>query len=239
MCVCKLAPFQFVWHSFSVSWTQASIIDREVKTIFHLQVLSCVLDPLLQMCTVSASNLGTADMATFMVNSLYMMKTTLALFEFTDRRLEMLQFQVRFALKWLLTAMESLFCMWPQLTGFDLIPLNPLLSDGRPHTCTHTPACTHVQYSLLVWRSQYAMGETWRSDRGMRWWTKLFRWVWVARCGRGPGLWTVGDAPVSSCASRAGRCRERRVFTVYKPVLGRTLQFVILVTLVLRPNAVT
>lgn len=149
MCVCKLAPFQFVWHSFSVSWTQASIIDREVKTIFHLQVLSCVLDPLLQMCTVSASNLGTADMATFMVNSLYMMKTTLALFEFTDRRLEMLQFQVRFALKWLLTAMESLFCMWPQLTGFDLIPLNPLLSDGRPHTCTHTPACTHVQYSLL------------------------------------------------------------------------------------------
>lgn len=61
---------------------------------FHLQVLSCVLDPLLQMCTVSASNLGTADMATFMVNSLYMMKTTLALFEFTDRRLEMLQFQV-------------------------------------------------------------------------------------------------------------------------------------------------
>lgn len=46
------------------------------------------------MCTVSASNLGTADMATFMVNSLYMMKTTLALFEFTDRRLEMLQFQV-------------------------------------------------------------------------------------------------------------------------------------------------
>lgn len=54
------------------------------------------------MCTVSASNLGTADMATFMVNSLYMMKTTLALFEFTDRRLEMLQFQVNFAREWLL-----------------------------------------------------------------------------------------------------------------------------------------
>lgn len=61
---------------------------------FLFQVLSCVLDPLLQMCTMSASNLGTADMATFMVNSLYMMKTTLALFEFTDKRLEMLQFQV-------------------------------------------------------------------------------------------------------------------------------------------------
>lgn len=59
-----------------------------------IQVLSCILDPLLQLCTVSASNLGTADMATYMVNSLYMMKTTLALFEFTDKRLEMLEFQV-------------------------------------------------------------------------------------------------------------------------------------------------
>lgn len=158
MCVCKLAPFQFVWHSFSVSWTQASIIDREVKTIFHLQVLSCVLDPLLQMCTVSASNLGTADMATFMVNSLYMMKTTLALFEFTDRRLEMLQFQVRFALKWLLTAMESLFCMWPQLTGFDLIPLNPLLSDRRPHTCTHT--CMHAR-SVFAFSLEKSVRDGW------------------------------------------------------------------------------
>lgn len=59
------------------------------------------------MCTVSASNLGTADMATFMVNSLYMMKTTLALFEFTDRRLEMLQFQVNFAREWLLCECDS------------------------------------------------------------------------------------------------------------------------------------
>lgn len=58
-------------------------------------MLSCILDPLLQLCTVSASNLGTADMATYMVNSLYMMKTTLALFEFTDKRLEMLEFQVQ------------------------------------------------------------------------------------------------------------------------------------------------
>lgn len=63
-------------------------------TSCFLQVLSCILDPLLQLCTVSASNLGTADMASYMVNSLYVMKTTLALFEFTDKRLEMLEFQV-------------------------------------------------------------------------------------------------------------------------------------------------
>lgn len=72
-----------------------------------MQVLSCVLDPLLQMCTVSASNLGTADMATFMVNSLYMMKTTLALFEFTDRRLEMLQFQIEAHLDTLINEQAS------------------------------------------------------------------------------------------------------------------------------------
>ncbi|XP_023377571.1 conserved oligomeric Golgi complex subunit 6 [Pteropus vampyrus] len=74
----------------------SSVVPLDARQADFVQVLSCVLDPLLQMCTVSASNLGTADMATFMVNSLYMMKTTLALFEFTDRRLEMLQFQVRF-----------------------------------------------------------------------------------------------------------------------------------------------
>ncbi|XP_053564378.1 conserved oligomeric Golgi complex subunit 6 [Bombina bombina] len=72
----------------------SSVVPLDTRQADFVQVLSCVLDPLLQMCTVSASNLGTADMATYMVNSLYMMKTTLALFEFTDKRLEMLQFQV-------------------------------------------------------------------------------------------------------------------------------------------------
>ncbi|XP_015674182.1 conserved oligomeric Golgi complex subunit 6 [Protobothrops mucrosquamatus] len=71
------------------------------------QVLSCVLDPLLQMCTVSASNLGSADMATFMVNSLHMMKTMLALFEFTDKRLEMLQYQIEAHLDTLINEQAS------------------------------------------------------------------------------------------------------------------------------------
>ncbi|NP_001084743.1 component of oligomeric golgi complex 6 L homeolog isoform X1 [Xenopus laevis] len=72
----------------------SSVVPLDARQADFVQVLSCVLDPLLQMCTVSASNLGTADMATYMVNCLYMMKTTLALFEFTDKRLEMLQFQI-------------------------------------------------------------------------------------------------------------------------------------------------
>nr|KAG8540790.1 hypothetical protein GDO81_018540 [Engystomops pustulosus] len=72
----------------------SSVVPLDARQADFVQVLSCILDPLLQMCTVSASNLGTADMATYMVNCLYVMKTTLALFEFTDKRLEMLQFQI-------------------------------------------------------------------------------------------------------------------------------------------------
>ena len=85
----------------------SSVVPLDARQADFVQVLSCVLDPLLQMCTVSASHLGTADMATFMVNSLYMMKTTLALFEFTDRRLEMLQFQIEAHLDTLINEQAS------------------------------------------------------------------------------------------------------------------------------------
>lgn len=85
----------------------SSVVPLDARQADFVQVLSCILDPLLKMCTVSASNLGTADMATFMVNSLYMMKTTLALFEFTDRRLEMLQFQIEAHLDTLINEQAS------------------------------------------------------------------------------------------------------------------------------------
>uniref|UniRef100_A0A8C2UBJ3 Component of oligomeric golgi complex 6 n=1 Tax=Coturnix japonica TaxID=93934 RepID=A0A8C2UBJ3_COTJA len=85
----------------------SSVVPLDARQADFVQVLSCVLDPLLQMCTMSASNLGTADMATFMVNSLYMMKTTLALFEFTDKRLEMLQFQIEAHLDTLINEQAS------------------------------------------------------------------------------------------------------------------------------------
>ena len=59
-----------------------------------LQILGCMMDPLIQMCSVSASHLSTVDMATYMVNCIYLIQSTLALYEFTDQRLEMLQAQV-------------------------------------------------------------------------------------------------------------------------------------------------
>ena len=59
-----------------------------------LQILSCMIDPLLQMCSMSASRLATVDMAAYMVNCIYLVHSTLALYSFTDTRLEMLQAQV-------------------------------------------------------------------------------------------------------------------------------------------------
>lgn len=53
-----------------------------------------MVDPLLQMCSVSASRLNTLDMAAYMINCICLMKTSLALYEYTDSRLEMLQAQV-------------------------------------------------------------------------------------------------------------------------------------------------
>lgn len=48
----------------------------------------------MQMCTLSASRLNPADMATYMINCLHAMQTTLSLYEYTDQRLEMLEAQV-------------------------------------------------------------------------------------------------------------------------------------------------
>ena len=46
------------------------------------------------MCTMSASHLSTCDMAAYMVNCIYQMQTTLAVYEFTDKHIEMLAAQV-------------------------------------------------------------------------------------------------------------------------------------------------
>ncbi|TNN75132.1 Conserved oligomeric Golgi complex subunit 6 [Liparis tanakae] len=94
----------------------SSVVPLDARQADFAQVLSCILDPLLQLCTVSASNLGTADMASYMVNSLYVMKTTLALFEFTDKRLEMLEFQIEAHLDTLINEQASYVLTRTQLS---------------------------------------------------------------------------------------------------------------------------
>ncbi|XP_067841996.1 conserved oligomeric Golgi complex subunit 6 [Heptranchias perlo] len=107
-----LGPTTALNHTLSLlrevlSSHDSSVVPLDARQADFVQVLSCIMDPLLQLCTVSASNLDTSDMATYMVNSLYMMKTTLALFEFTDKRLEMLQFQIEAHLDTLINEQAS------------------------------------------------------------------------------------------------------------------------------------
>lgn len=58
------------------------------------QILQATVEPLLQLCHMTASKLATADMAVYMANCIYQMHSTLALFEFVDQWLEMLQAQM-------------------------------------------------------------------------------------------------------------------------------------------------
>lgn len=55
--------------------------------------MSCVIDPLLQSVTESASHLPTVDMAVYILNCLYQMQSTLGMFEYVDNRMERLQAQ--------------------------------------------------------------------------------------------------------------------------------------------------
>ncbi|GBM06457.1 Conserved oligomeric Golgi complex subunit 6 [Araneus ventricosus] len=68
-----------------------SIDDRQKDVP---QILTTVIEPSLQMCHVSASKLASADMATYLANCIYLIHSTLMLFEYTDQHLEMLQAQM-------------------------------------------------------------------------------------------------------------------------------------------------
>lgn len=58
---------------------------------FELQIVASVIDPLLQAVSLSAARLTTTDMAVYLLNCFHQMASTLALYEFTDQRLERLQ----------------------------------------------------------------------------------------------------------------------------------------------------
>ncbi|XP_013406875.1 conserved oligomeric Golgi complex subunit 6 [Lingula anatina] len=72
----------------------SSVVSIDDRQKDFSKIMSSVIDPLIQMCSLSASKLTTVDMATYMINCLYTMQSALALFEYTDQRLEMLQAQI-------------------------------------------------------------------------------------------------------------------------------------------------
>lgn len=56
-----------------------------------LQIVSCIIDPLLQEVNETASRLPTVDMAVYLLNCMHQIHSTLALYEYMDQRLERLQ----------------------------------------------------------------------------------------------------------------------------------------------------
>ena len=59
------------------------------------KILDCVIEPMLQMSSLSAINLPVTDMAVYMINCIYTIHSMLSLYEYTDKKLEKLEAQVR------------------------------------------------------------------------------------------------------------------------------------------------
>lgn len=56
--------------------------------------MDCVIEPMLQMASLSAINLTVIDMAVYMINCIYSIHSMLSLYEYTDSKLEKLEAQV-------------------------------------------------------------------------------------------------------------------------------------------------
>lgn len=69
----------------------ATMVDGRQSDI--TKIVSCVIDPLLQSVQESASHLPTVDMAVYLLNCLYHMQSTLAVYEYMGERVERLQAQ--------------------------------------------------------------------------------------------------------------------------------------------------
>ncbi|KAI9339031.1 oligomeric Golgi complex subunit 6 [Obelidium mucronatum] len=63
------------------------------------QILAASLDPLLEMCAKGAASLGRFENAVYIANCLYFIQSAIALYEFTARRVEVIQSQIEEQLK--------------------------------------------------------------------------------------------------------------------------------------------
>lgn len=71
-----------------------SVVSLDSKKDDYIQILDCVIEPMVQMCSLSAINLPVIDMAVYMINCIYTIYTMLSLYEFTDKKLEKLEAQM-------------------------------------------------------------------------------------------------------------------------------------------------
>lgn len=92
------------------------------------QIVSCVIDPLLQSVTESASHLPTVDMAVYLLNANYQMQSTLAMFEYVENRMERLQAQSDAQIDTLTSEQASSL-----VANLNLGPLYTLLQSSSSH----------------------------------------------------------------------------------------------------------
>ncbi|CAF0784665.1 unnamed protein product [Brachionus calyciflorus] len=71
-----------------------SVVSVNTKKDDYVQILDCVIEPMLQMCSLSAVNLSAIDMAVYMINCIYSIHSMLSLYEYTDSKLEKLEAQI-------------------------------------------------------------------------------------------------------------------------------------------------
>ncbi len=72
-----------------------SVVSLDSKKDDYMKILDCIIEPMIQMSSLSAINLPVVDMAVFMINSIYTIYTMLSLYEYTDKKLEKLEAQVK------------------------------------------------------------------------------------------------------------------------------------------------
>lgn len=85
----------------------ASLVSIDDRQKDVPQILTTMLEPLLQMCHMSASKLAPVDMAVYLTNCLHLTHTSLTVFEFSDQQLEMLQAQMEAHLDTLVSEQTS------------------------------------------------------------------------------------------------------------------------------------
>lgn len=85
----------------------ASVIPLDARQADYSRIISCLVDPLLQMCSMSASHLNASDMAAYMINCIHQIQSTLAVYEFTDKHIEMLAGQTEAHLDTLISEQAS------------------------------------------------------------------------------------------------------------------------------------
>ena len=71
------------------------------------QIMSSCLDPLIQSCSECVSGFSRLDRAVYMINCLYLIQSTVSLYEFTERQLESLESQIQTHLGTVITEQTS------------------------------------------------------------------------------------------------------------------------------------